>query len=200
MAEPGGDEMAARLQQALLERGTVMLRGPLDDEAVSRVAAQLLWLGRRDERRVELHLDSPGGPLSAAFTLIDTIDALGVPVRARCLGRVEGAAVGVVVACDHRTASRHTRFRLSEPPVELSGRVADLEQAAVLSQREVADFAARIGAATGRPAEHVEAELAAGRYLDAEEALAYGLIHEISSPGAGRARRPPGAAPMGFGP
>lgn len=198
MAEAWGDDLTRRLEDQLLQRRTVLLRGPIDDQAATRLAAQLMWLDGAGDGAVDLQLDSPGGPLPAAFSLVDTVEALGVPVHARCLGRVEGSALGLLAVCAVRSAGRHTRFHLCEPRSELSGSAAQLERRVQDHQRALADFTTKLAAATGRPLEHLEAELATGRWLDAEEAVAFGLIDEIAAPGDGPAR-PPGP-PMGFGP
>ena len=63
-----------------------------------------------------------GGTLEAALMIIDMIDLLGVPVHARCVGRAEGAAVGIVAVAPHRSATPHARFRLGLPDVAFAGR------------------------------------------------------------------------------
>jgi len=187
------------LDAQLLERRTVLLWGPLDDERAGLAAARLMWLDGSGDAAVELHLDSSGGPLHAAFTLIDTIDLLGVPVHAHCRGRVEGSAIGVLAACDFRAAAPHAQFHLIEPPSEVSGRAADLAQWADHHQRELAQFVARLSATTGRPQEHLEADLANGRWMDATTAVEYGLVQEVTTPRRGPAS-PPRPGMMGFRP
>lgn len=176
---------AGFLRAELLRRRVVLLRGELDDELSGQVAAELLMLDGAGDERVTLHVDSGGGTLEAAFPLIDTIDLLGVRVEAVCVGRAEGAAVGVVAAAPRRLAARHARFRLSEPPSRVAGRASEIEAQSDHRQRLLADFVARLAKATGRPFEHVEADVTAGRWLDAPEAVAYGLVDGIWEPASG---------------
>ena len=70
------------LRAQLFERRIVFLRGALDDALAGDVAAQLMTLDASGDDPVQLHVDSPGGPLEPAFVLIDTIGLLGVPVLA----------------------------------------------------------------------------------------------------------------------
>ncbi|MGH9094510.1 MAG: ATP-dependent Clp protease proteolytic subunit [Acidimicrobiales bacterium] len=198
MVDPEPRDINERMEAQLLQRRVVMARGALDDQLAARVAAQLMWLDGSGDGVIDLHVDTPGGPLATAFTVMDTIELLGVPVHAHCLGRVEGSGVGVVAVCERRTAARHAQFHLVEPRAEVSGRAAELERWAEHHQRQLAQFVNRLATATGRPAEHVEAELVAGRWMDAEAAVAYGLIQEIAPPGRGPTR-PPGSPPMGYG-
>ena len=142
-----------------------------------------------DDARHRCTSTARGGTLEAALTIIDTIDLLGVPVRARCVGRAEGVAVGIVAVAHHRSATPHAalparaarrRVRRSAPPTS--------RRNAREHQRQVESFVDRLASATGRPFEHVEADLERGRWLDADEALAYGLIDEIERPEPRRSR------------
>ena len=180
----------------LFSRRLVMLRGELDDQLAGQVAAELMMLDGSGDEAVVLHVDSTGGPLHAAFTVIDTMDLLGVPVEVVCVGRAEGSAVGVVASGVRRYASRHAQFCLAEPDTSVSGSARDIEAWAVEHQRQLDRYVQRLAGATGRPGEHVEADLAAGRWLGAEEAVAYGLIDGLwgGDPGS------PPRRPIGFGP
>jgi ATP-dependent Clp protease protease subunit len=167
------------LRAQLFERRIVFLRGPLDDTAASDVAAQLMTLDASGDEPVQLHVDSPGGPLEPAFVLIDTIGLLGVPVHAVCVGRAAGSAVGVLAAAEVRRAAPHASFRLCQPDENVRGVAAELESWIAHKQRMLDDFHRHLAAATGRPLEQVEADTGAGRFLDADEAVAYGLVHEV---------------------
>lgn len=167
------------LRAQLFARRIVSLRGALDDGVAGDVAAQLMTLDASGDDAIQLHVDSPGGPLEQAFVLIDTIGLLGVPVHALCIGRAEGAAVGVFAAADERRAAPHARFRLSQPDEKVAGVARDIETWMAHKQRMLDDFHRHLAAATGRPFEQVEADTGAGRFLDADEAVAYGLVHEI---------------------
>jgi ATP-dependent Clp protease protease subunit len=115
--------------------------------------------------------------------VVDVIDLLGVPVRARC-ARAEDAAVGIVAVASHRVATPHARFRLGLPDVSFAGGAVDVERNARDHQRQVEVFVTRLASATGRPFERIEADIERGTWLDADEAIAYGLIDEIERPGA----------------
>jgi ATP-dependent Clp protease protease subunit len=183
----------------LFDRRVVMVSGPLDDHTVGRVAAELMMLDATGDDPVILLVDSPGGTLDAGFAVIDTVSALGVPVHATCVGRAEGVAVGVFAAAEHRLAAPHSRFRISEPFSEVTGPASAISRFAAHQQRRQEKFAAVLAAATGQPAEHVEADLAAGRWLSAAEAVAYGLAHGLWQPSPGPPKRAPGFRPNSAG-
>ncbi len=180
----------------LLKRRVVLARGAIDDVLAGQIAAELMLLDASGDGPVAIHIDSGGGPLHSAFALIDTIDLLGVPVEAVCVGRAEGSAVGVLAAAPKRSAAPHARMRLAEPESSVSGRPAEIVDWAAHHQAQLTRFAERLAQATLRPLEHVEADLAAGRWLSATEAVDYGLVDGIWTPHPSEGTR----RPFGFGP
>ncbi len=191
---PPDHDAAAWLRARQFDRRIVTVTGTLDDALATQVAAQLMTLDATGDDGITLQLDCAGGSLDAAFTVIDTIDLLGVPVRARCVGRVDGVGVGIVAVASHRAATAHARFRLGLPEAYLCGSASDMASAAREHQHRVEAFVRRVATAVGRPFEPVEADLERGRWLDADDALAYGLVDEIERRGPERT----GDARLGF--
>ena len=168
------------LEERLFDRRIVLCRGVLDDALAGRISAQLMALDAIGDSAVELQLDSHGASLEAAWTLLDVIDLLGVPVNIVCAGRVEGAAVGVLSAGTKRTALPHTRFRLTNPELEISGRANELAALVDHHTARLNRLHERIALSTGRPVPDVAADFQAGRALDATEAVRYRLVDEIA--------------------
>jgi ATP-dependent Clp protease protease subunit len=174
--EPNG----SWLEERLFERRIVLCRGVLDDPLAGRVAAELMTLDALGDGAVELQLDSEGASLEAAWTLIDVIDLLGVPVNIVCSGRVQGAAVGLLSAGGRRTALPHARFRLTDPELEIAGRASELGALLDHHRARLERLHERVAASTGRPLSEVSGDFRAGRSLDAAEALGYRLVDDIA--------------------
>lgn len=193
------------LQPRLLERRVVVVFGPLDDAAANRACAELMTLDATGDDPIELRLNSTGGDLDPAFVLIDAIDIVGVPVQATCMGCVEGSALGVLAVTERRRAAPHTRFRLCEPEVSHQGDPHQLEAWAAQHRRRMQRFCEVLALSTGRGSERVANDLSSGRYLDAPQALDYGLIDEIWQQEAQIRRLPAGprrstSRPFGYPP
>ncbi|MGO9855894.1 MAG: ClpP family protease [Acidimicrobiales bacterium] len=188
-----GDPLSEILRRRLLDQRVVLLHGPLDDLAVTRVSAELMTLDADGDGSVTLRVDCGEAALAPALTLMDVIDLLGVPVRALCLGQVGAGAVGVVAVCAQRSALPSTRFSLCEPTTRHEAHVRNVAQWAELQARERRRFCERVGAAVGRSVDAVEADLQRGRFLSAAEAVGYGIVDEVCRPDA----VPP---PVGFRP
>ncbi len=180
----------------LLEQRTVVLRGPLDDVTAGNVATQLMFLDGAGDEEIRLRIDSAGGSLAAAASLIDVIDELGVPVEALAT-RAEGPAVAVLAVCDRRSVTPHATLRLHEPDVQFDGRATALVAHVGHYKAAVAALWVRVSAACRLTPEHVAEEFAAGRYLSPADAQAFGLIDEIATPTAEirKLRRPMGFRP-----
>jgi ATP-dependent Clp protease, protease subunit len=198
---PGDREpsYAGALRERLFERRVVILNGPLDDEPAAEAAAALMTLDATGDEKVQLLLNCSGGTYDAAFTIIDVIDLLGVPVHATCMGAIEGPPVGVLAVADHRVAAPHTRVRLDEPSSAFEGRAGDVARWADEQRRQQERFCARLAAAMQRPARWVTEAIRKGRTLDVHEAVRYGLVDEIASPRAASVRALSGGT-IGFQP
>jgi ATP-dependent Clp protease, protease subunit len=169
------------LRRELLARRIVLVTGPLGPERASAASAALLALAADDRAPIELHLDSDGGSIEAAFVLIDVAATLQAPLRVWCRGQVGGPAIGVVAVGDRRTAAPHTRFHFHQP----SGRFVGTPDEIAAQSRQQQDLLWRLYALlarrTGRPAEEIAEDMRRGLYLDAAAARAYGLIDEVTA-------------------
>ena len=203
---------ASWLQERLFERRIVLCRGLLNEGLAGRVAAELMTLDALGDASIELQLDCQGASLESAWTLIDVIDLLGVPVNIVCSGRVEGVATGVLTAGAKRTALPHARFRLSDPELEISGRASELSVLLDHHARRLEALHERVATSTGRGTNQVANDFRSGLALSATEAARYRLVDEIAagslpirSLGGSRRRashtkRLGGNAPLGFRP
>jgi len=188
----GGRTWDDELRARLFDRRVVVIAGPLDQPTSTRVAGELMTLDADGDELVELRLSSGEGDLDAALAVMDVVDLLGVTVRASCLGLVGGPAIGVLARCPVRWSAPHCRFRLSEPAQQVAGRAVELGSLVALRQERWQLFCERVAEAVGRPAADVRAEMATGRFLDADEALAWGLLTEMPGPVGVRRRLSPG--------
>ena len=168
------------LEERLFARRIVLVTGRLDDDAAAKAAAALLALDAVN-RPIDLHLDSPDGTLVAAFALIDTADTLRSTLHVLCRGLVGGPVIAVVAAADHRAAAPHARFHLSQPTARFIGSPEDIAARSRRQQDLLWKLYARLARRTGRAAEEIAEDMRRGRFLDAREALAYGLIDEIAA-------------------
>lgn len=167
------------LTDRLLELRVIVLGGRLDDAAADRVTAQLLLLGARDDRPIELQLACTDADLEASLALAAAVDLVEAPVHAVVRGMLRGPAVAVLCAAQQRAAHRHAMFVLSLPPFSGAGTAGQLAVLAEQHERQVATLRDIVARTTGHSASGVAADLEAGRMLTAEEAMRYGLVDRL---------------------
>lgn len=173
-------ELSDWLEGYLFDRRITVVRGALDDATATRVATEMMTLDATGDEAVTLHLDSPGGSLSAAFTLVDVMEALGVPVNVLCMGRVEGTAVAVAAAGTRRLAMAHTQFRFGEPEIAFEARASQAEELARAHLDLVGRFHETIARHSGQAVDDVERWCTEGRHFAAPEAVRLGIVDEVS--------------------
>ena len=186
------------MRATLFERRVVLLAGALNDEAANRASVELMTLDATGDTAIALHVDSGAGTVAAALAVMDVIDLLGVPVRAFGMGQVAGPAIGVFAVCGQRSIARHARIRLFEPPVEVEGNAEQVTKMAAVHTERWEVFCRRVAEACGQELEALRADFSSGRFLDAAQAVAYGLADEVAAPNAPVHQMP--GRPMGFGP
>jgi ATP-dependent Clp protease, protease subunit len=174
--DPG---LAGDLAAALFARRIVTMTGELGPELAGDTAAALMTLDALGDDPIELRLDCAKGSIGSAFTVMDTMDVIGVPVYVTCVGTAGEGAVGVLAVGVRRRMGRHARVYLAEPQARFAGTASQIQASFAGHQDELLRFLRRLAEATGRPVEHLEADLQAGRYLDAAGARDYGLVDEV---------------------
>lgn len=189
----GGDPRAA-VYERLLARRTVLVERDLDITGATFVAARLMTLDADGDDPITLLVNSPGGPLDAAATVLDTMQLVGPPVDTTCLGQAVGtAAVVVASGTGRRRAGAGARFSLRLPAVELAGPASRLSDEVAHYGRLRDLVLDRLVEATGANRRMVARDVDRGRNLAADEAVAYGLVDEVlSRTGRGDRQPPPG--------
>ena len=182
-----GDQIgwSALLSERLLEQRIVVANGWLDDEAGTRLCAQLLTLDAEASQPIRLEVQSLGAGLSAVVTAMGILDVLRAPVSAYASGRISGPALGVLVAADYRYAYPSALFLLCEPQMRFEGTTHALASQEEQFNRMRAELLSRLAQVTNRPVAEVQSDFECQRLLTVDQAHDYGLID-----GAAQPRRP----------
>jgi ATP-dependent Clp protease, protease subunit len=170
--------------ERLLDERIVYLGGELDDAAGDAVVSRLLLLGALDPRReITLHVATPGGSVTAAVAVHDTLRTVGPEVATRAVGLV-GLVGSLLLAAGtpgKRLATPHARFLLRAPQLGRSGDGggADPAMRTEFGRQLRQEMLGLLARHTGRTPTEVEADVAAERRLTAPEAIAYGLVDAV---------------------
>lgn len=176
-------ERAYDIYSRLLKERIVFLGGPIVDLTANSVIAQLLFLTSRDPKKeIQLYINSPGGVLTSALAIYDTMQYIKCPISTVCVG---SAASGAAVLLAAGTKGR--RFSLPNAQILLhqvavsgvSGEAVEVEIAAkqIIKLKEKVNKI--LAKHTNQPLEKIEKDTDRDFYLTAEEAKEYGLIDEV---------------------
>lgn len=169
----------------LLRDRIVFLGDQITDDTANLVTAQLLFLESEDPGKpVSLYINSPGGSVTAALSIYDTMQYVGATVSTICLGMaasggsllLAGGAPGLRLALPNSLILIHQPWTSG-----LQGKAGDLEVHAreILRQRDLlVEIYARH---SGRSIEQVARDMDRDNYMTAEQALQWGLIDQIVS-------------------
>ena len=92
-------ERAFDIYSRLLKEGIIFLGGPIDDDTANIVIAQLLFLQSEDPKKdIKLYINSPGGSVTAALAILDTMHHIKNNVATVCVGMAASAAALLLAA------------------------------------------------------------------------------------------------------
>lgn len=182
---PGeGEEGRKALLERLLDSRIVLMNDPISAELAEEVATKLLLLDEEDpEAPIDLYINSPGGSVDAGFAIYDMARFIAAPVRCICTGLTASAAVVVLLSApaERRLSLPNSRFLIHQPSAGVRGSTADIEIEAnqILKIRERIN--GLISEETGQPLDKVAEDTRRNYWMDADEAIEYGLIARIVS-------------------
>ncbi|MGW0118658.1 ATP-dependent Clp protease proteolytic subunit [Streptomyces sp. NPDC003327] len=175
----------------LLDARIVFLGTPIDETAANDVIAHLLYLDHAAPGQdISLYIHSPGGSVTAMTAIHDTMTTLYCDVETVCLGQA-GSTAAVLLAAGtpgKRMTLPGARVTLRQPALDepARGQIDDLDLQARELLRLRALMTGLLAGHTGRTREQVEADLDRLTVLDAQGAVAYGLVDAVVAN-----RRPP---------
>ena len=180
----GRTERAYDIYSRLLKDRIIFLGGPIDDINANLIIAQLLFLSNEDSKTdVHFYINSPGGSITAGLAIYDTIQFLRCEVSTYCVGLA--ASMAAVLLTGGKKGKRFVlpngRVLLHQPLISgvLQGPATDLE----IEAKEILRLRSRLyellSKQTGKNAEQIEKECDRNLWMDAEEAINYGLVDKI---------------------
>jgi ATP-dependent Clp protease protease subunit len=178
---PRGERMFD-IYSLLLKERIIMLFTPITDQFANTIIAQLLYLEREDpDKDISLYIQSPGGVINSGLAIYDTMQLIHAPVSTICVGMT--ASMATVLLCagakGKRYALPHSTIHMHQPSGGVQGQASDIQIAAreILRQQEIIrDILVKH---TGQPAEKITHDTDRDFYLNAEQAVSYGIIDEI---------------------
>ncbi len=177
-------ERASDIYSLLLRERIIMLSTPINDAVANAIVAQLLYLERESpDKDISLYIQSPGGVISSGLAIYDTMQIINAPVSTICVGMT--ASMATVLLCagakGKRYALPHSTLHMHQAIGGAQGQATDIEIAAreILRLQEM--LRQIIAKHTGQSIEKIARDTDRDFYLNAQQAVEYGIIDEILS-------------------
>jgi ATP-dependent Clp protease protease subunit len=154
----------------------------INDDVANIIIAQLLFLASTDPtKEISLYINTPGGQVSSGLAIYDTMQLVQPDVATICTGMA--ASMGSVLLCagtpGKRSALPHSRVLIHQPLGGAEGQASDILIAAKEIEKTRAELISIIAQHSGQSYDKVFADADRDYWMNAEEALQYGMIDKI---------------------
>jgi len=175
-------ERAYDIYSRLLKERIIFLSGVVNDDMANTIIAQLLFLEKQDEKAdVQLYINSPGGVVSSALAIYDTMNYVKCDISTVCVGLAASAASLLL-----SSGAKKKRFILPNAEVLIhqvmggaEGQASDID----ISAKHILKVKDRLNKIlaknTGQLLSKVEKDSDRDFYMSAEEAKKYGIVDKI---------------------
>ena len=175
-------ERAYDIYSRLLKERIIFLGEPIDDAVANTLIAQLLFLDADNNKEdIKIYVNSPGGSVTSALALYDTIQHVKSDVATICLGQAASAAAVLLASGTKgkRYALPNARIMIHQVMGGVEGQQKDIEIQAKEISRIKDQINMILAKHTGQPVKKIEADSDRDNFMSAEEAKKYGLIDKI---------------------
>lgn len=175
-------ERSYDIYSRLLKDRIIFLGEEVNEQSAAVIVAQLLFLESEDPSKdIHLYINSPGGMVTAGFAIYDTMQYIKPDVSTICIGMAAsmGAFLLAGGAKGKRFALPNAEIMIHQPSGGARGQATEIEIVAENILKTKKKLNEMIAANTGKPYEQVCIDTERDHYMDAQEALEYGIIDEI---------------------
>ena len=182
VAQPQG--VGAMIQRKFLETRRIFLWGAVTDETGKDICEKLLYLeAAAPGKEITFYINTPGGSITAGMAIYDTIKLLTSPVTIVVTGMA--ASMGSVLLCaapkGRRLIFPHARVLIHQPLIagRFIGPATDINIQAKEMEKLRDELNQILATASGQPFEKIAKDTDRDFYLNAKEAIEYGLADQI---------------------
>lgn len=177
-------ERSYDIYSRLLKERIIFLTGAVHDEVASLICAQLLFLESENPTKdISFYINSPGGVVTAALAMYDTMQYIKPEVSTVCIGQAASAGSLLLTAGakDKRFALPHSRIMLHQPSGGAQGMAADIE----IQAKEILRLREKLNQIyvkhTGQKIATIEKTMDRDSFMSADEAKDYGIVDEVAT-------------------
>ncbi len=175
-------ERAYDIYSRLLKERIIFLIDHIEDHMANLAIAQMLFLeSENPSKEINLYINSPGGSVSSAMAIYDTMQFVKPDVRTLCFGQAASAGALLLASGAHgkRQCLPHSLVMIHQVLGGYKGQGTDIQIHAKQTKRVSDQLTEILAKHTGKSFEQIERDTNRDYFLTPEEALEYGLIDSI---------------------
>lgn len=175
-------ERAYDIYSRLLKDRVIFLGEPVDDTVANTLIAQLLFLDAENGKEdIKMYIKSPGGSVTAAMAIYDTMNHVKADVSTICIGQAASAAAVLLAAGKKgkRIALPNSRILIHQVMGGAEGQQKDILIAANEITRIKDQLNQILSKHTGQTVKKIETDTDRDFWMTAEEAKKYGIVDKI---------------------
>ncbi len=178
----GRGERAYDIYSLLLKERIIFLGTQINDQVANTIIAQLLYLSNQDpEKEIQIYINSPGGVIYAGLAIYDTMQMIPNPISTVAVGVT--ASFGTVILTagtkGRRYALPNATIHMHQPLGGAQGQATDIVIQAEEIMRLKSDLLGILSKHTGQSKKTVEKDSDRDVYMNAEQAVKYGLVDQV---------------------
>ena len=178
----GRGERAYDIFSLLLRNRIIFMGTAIDDNVANLIVAQLLFLAQQDpDKDISLYINSPGGQITAGLAIYDTMQLVTPQVSTIAVGMT--ASMGTILLCagakGKRFALPNATVHIHQPWGGVQGQAVDIEIEARRILRERERLNQILSRHTGQTIERINHDTDRNYWMNANEAVAYGIVDEV---------------------
>lgn len=174
-------ERSYDIYSRLLKDRIILLSGEINDDTANSIVAQLLYLDSLNHEDISIYINSPGGVITSGMAIYDTMNFIQSDVKTICVGMA--ASMGAFLLSSgtkgKRFALPNSEIMIHQPLGGAKGQATEIQIAAEHILKMKARLNQILAENTGKPLEVIERDTERDHFLDAKEALDYGLVDKI---------------------
>lgn len=174
-------ERSYDIYSRLLKNRIILLNGEINDSSASVVVAQLLYLDSLGHEDISLYINSPGGSVTAGFSIYDTMNFIKSDVCT--IGMGLAASMGAFLLSSgtrgKRSALKNCEVMIHQPLGGAEGQATEIKIAAEHILKTKKKLNTILSKNTKKSLKVIERDTERDYFLDADEALDYGLIDKV---------------------
>ncbi len=176
-----GVEKVYDLYSRLIKERIIFLSGEIDDEKANLVIGELLYLNSQSKDDIYLYINSPGGSVTAGMAIYDTMNFIDADVSTICVGMCASMAATLLSSGTKgkRVALKNSEVMIHQPLGGAQGQATEIEIAASRIVKLKKKLNQILASNTGQVLKRIEKDTERDYFLDAYEALEYGLVDRV---------------------